>query len=264
MRERAPRQGHSAFTLVEVMIAASLMLVLLTAFYAVAEALKKSQVVSDSRLEARQNLRNCVRRANLFFSQANWMYTAPSATAVNVGSYSCVLPHLNASDPTKYDPGDSLVFAVPVDETHLTDPHLNPVDPADSNTSRADGPDGFCDNRYDVVLLTTRPLQPADSYNPNARQLLLVRWDSRKPPSGSEFLPVTIGLAGLGVPDSVKIFDAYLKPLNQDGFRTNVLLEDSTPAAALIHAEFSYVPQKANSAAQAETYDFVLNARNIF
>lgn len=253
------RRIHAGMSLLEIVIASTLMLVLMTAFYAVAEALKKSQVVSDARVEARQNLRNAMKRTNYFFSQASWLYTGPSVT---INGFACALPRENPSAPGSYLAGDTLAFAVPVDETRLADPHLDPLDPTDAETARIAGKDGFCDNRYDVIVLTTRALQPADSYNPQARQMVFMRWDSVQPTAA--FLPSTINLTSLGDPDNQKIFDAYLKPLSEDGFRTNVLLEDNTPAAAIVHAEFRHVPQKANTPPQEEVFDYTLTARNIF
>lgn len=253
------QRRSTGFSLLEVVIASSLMLILMTAFYAVAEALKKSQVVSDARVEARQNLRNAMKRTNYFFSQASWIYTNGTVT---INGFTCGLPYPDSANPGEYLPGNTLAFAVPVDQTKLDDPHLNPLDPVDATTARSAGKDGFCDNRYDVIVLTTRALQPADSYNPNARQLVLMRWDSVQPPT--PFTPVTIELTTLGDPDNMKVFDCYLKPLADDGFRTEILLEDSTPAAAVVHAEFRFVPQKANSPAQEEVFDYTLTARNIF
>ena len=255
------RRGLS---LLEVIIAASLMLILLTAFYAIAEALKKSQVVSDSRLEARQNLRNAVKLTGFYFSQARFVYTLPNnaSPALSINGYDCLLPQREPADPEVIHAGDSLAFAVPVDQTRLGDPPLDPKNPVAAAGPRIAGADGFCDNRYDIVVLTTRALDPADSYNPNARQLVLMRWDNVAPPT--PFLPVTIDLESLGTPDNLKIFDAYLEPLADDGFRTDLLLEDTVPGAAVVHAQFSYVPHKANSAAQRESYNYTLNARNIF
>lgn len=258
------RRYKRGLSLIEVMIAASLMLILLTAFYAIAEALKKSQVVSDSRLEARQNLRNAVKLTGFYFSQANFVYSLPNPAtpALSINGYSCLLPQREPSDPEVIHPGDSLAFAVPVDQTRLADPHLDPKNPVAAAGPRIAGADGFCDNRYDVVVITTRALDPPDTYNPNARQLVMMRWDGVAPTS--PFLPVTIDLETLGAPSNLKVFDAYLEPLADDGFRTDLLLEDTVPGAVVIHAQFSYTPQKPNSAAQRESYNYVLNARNIF
>lgn len=257
----AQRRG---MTLIEVIIASSLMLILLTAFYAVAEALKKSQVVSDARLEARQNLRNAVRRVQLYFSHSSWLYRSVSGGVKSINGYACILPYPDPGDPENYIAGDTLAFAVPLDLTRLTDPHLNPLDPIDAESDRSPGPDGFHDNRYQIVVFTSRPHEPADSRNADARQLVLMRWDDVRPPIGNEFAPVTIDLESLGQPDHLKIYDAYLKPLADEGFRINYLLEDSVPAAAIIHADFRYIPPKPNSPAQSEEYNYVLNARNIF
>ena len=143
---RFKRRGLS---LLEVIIAASLMLILLTAFYAIAEALKKSQVVSDSRLEARQNLRNAVKLTGFYFSQARFVYTLPNnaAPALSINGYDCLLPQREPADPEVIHAGDSLAFAVPVDQTRLGDPHLDPKNPVAAAGARLPGADGFCDNR---------------------------------------------------------------------------------------------------------------------
>lgn len=244
-------------SLLEVVIASALMLMLLLAFYAVAETLSRSQITSDARLQARQQLRTGVRSFSISTSEATAFY-AGDGDPIVLGSYTCLLPEPNAAGDA-FLPGDTVVVAIPVDETR---PANLGDDPMSSLTTLAPNgsPDGFHDNLYDIVALTSRARDPVDSRNPDARQLILMRWSDVAPVGFGA--PLTINLETLGNPDLLRVFDCYLKPLAEDGFRVNYLARGSVAAAASIHAEYDYKPIKGPN--QAESYEYLFNTRNIF
>lgn len=259
-------QKSRGFTLIEVVIASALMLMLLLAFYAVAEALQRSQLTSDARLEARQALRNAMRAFTVEASAAGHFFEGSGGT-VTLGGLVCKLPAKPVAPATEHTPGDTVVVAVPLDETrpaNITDDpdwQVGAVTLIPFNSSSA-RPDGFPDNRYNIIALTTRPRTPADSRNANARQIVIMRWDRVQPPGTNYLAPATINLAGLGAPAKTRVYDAYVKPLNQDGFRVTYSTKATSPAASNVHVE--YAKQPTQGSLQTETYDFLFNTRNIF
>jgi prepilin-type N-terminal cleavage/methylation domain-containing protein len=249
-------------SLIEVLIASAMMLMLLLAFYAAAESLQRSQITSDARQSARQALRSGIRAFTIATSEATCFYSGATATPINIGGYSCLLPS-RAPSGTDFVAGDTVAVAVPVD---LSRP-VNPADdPASSSTalfpssSSSATPDGFHDNRYNIVVLTTRPTTPVDSRNPNSRQLVVMRWEDRAPVSYGA--PLTINLATLGNPVSERVFDCHLRPLTSDGFRVNYRARGSVAAASTIKAEFDFKPLQGSN--QSEKYEYLFNTRNIF
>lgn len=254
MKRRAPLHGMS---LIEVMLASSLMLMILLAFYAVAESLQRSQMTSDARIESRQALRSAIRSFSLKGTEASYFYSAAKkGDSVTLGGIVCQLPYESSGTPGA---GNSIVVASPRDETRPVDPADDPESPSTALAANGE-PDGFCDNKYDILALATRPTVPDDSRNPGSRQLLLMEWDKQAPVS---FLaPGTINLAKLGKPPRLKVFNTHLKPLNQGGFRVTYGYKGSTPASATIHAEFHYKPLQ--GPVQSESYDFIISTRNIF
>ena len=252
------RASHwRGLSLIEVVIASALMLMLLLAFYAVAETLSRSQITSDARLQARQQLRAGVRSFSISTSEATAFFTG-DGEPIPLGGYLCLLPEPNATGES-FLPGDTVIIAIPVDETR---PANAADDPTSSTTTLAANgtPDGFHDNLYDIVALTSRPTTPADSRTPNSRQLILMRW-SKVAPVGYG-APLTIELEDLGNPILERVFDCYLKPLADDGFRVNYRAKGTVAAAAAIHAEYDYKPIKGPK--QAEGYEYLFNTRNIF
>jgi hypothetical protein len=259
MPKTSHRRHRRGVTMVEVLVGSLLMLMLLVAFYAIAEMLGRSQIASDARLEARQQLRNATRAYALATSQANGYYEATaSSDTTDIGGYTCQLPFFNTSTQL-FEPGDTIAVAVPIDRTRPEDPADDPRDP-DTVLASAGTPDGFPDNKYSVVVLTSRPMTPPDSRNPQARQLVILRWDNLTPVGFQA--PLTIDLETLGTPTVERVFDAYLEPLTSDGFRVNYLRKGSVAAASSIHAEFSYQPRQ--GAVQAESYEYLFNTRNMF
>lgn len=258
---RAPgglRRGRG-MSLLEVMIGAGLMLMLLLAFYGIAEMLSRSQIASDARLEARQQLRSATRAFSLASSQATCFFAATgSGVTTNIGGYTCQLPFYDTTTE-QFQDGDAIAVAVPVDLTRPADPADDPRDP-DTELATGGTPDGFPDNLYTVVVLTSRAMDPPDSRNPNARQLVLMRWDNVAP---AAFLaPLTIDLESLGTPAVERVFDAYLKPLASDGFRVSYQPRGNIGGACTMHAEFSYQPN--DGPVQAESYEYLFNTRNMF
>lgn len=254
------RKRTRGISLLEVMIASALMLMLLFAFYGIAEMISRSRIVTEARLEARQQLRMAVRNFNLEATEGSGFYQG-DGKPIKLGGYTCVLPFYNASTGT-YSNGDTLAVAVPID---VTCPVNQAQDPRLANTKLATGkaahPDGFPDNRYDITVLTTRPMRPANSRNPNARQIVLMRWENVQPATFlAPLTPAT--LAGLGAPRVERVFDSYLKPLDQDGFRVTYERKGSIASASAIHAEYSYKPN--DGPIQAESYEYLFNTRNIF
>ena len=244
-------------SLLEVVIASALMLMLLLAFYAVAETLSRSQITSDARLQARQQLRTGVRAFSISASEATCFY-AGDGNPIVLGGYTCLLPESNLAGDA-FVSGDTVVVAIPVDETRPTNAADDPT--SSSTTLAGKGtPDGFHDNLYDIVALTSRPRQPADSRNPNSRQLILMRWTKVAPTTFGA--PLTINLGNLGTPSLERVFDCYLKPLAEDGFRVNYRAKGTVAAAASIHTEYDYKPTKGPN--QAESYEYLFNTRNIF
>ena len=248
---------NRGLSLLEVIIASAMMLMLLLAFYAIAEMLSRSQITSDARLTARKNLRNCMRFFGVSTSEAHAFYSG-DGNPITIGGYSCLLPEdLNGGN---FKAGDTLAVAVPQDLTRPVNAQFDPTLASTNRyplTSSNAIPDGFHDNYYDIFVLTSRPTTPPDSRNPNSRQLVLMRWDNVIPAAWEA--PLTIDL---GTPDQVKIYDCFLKPLANDGFRVNYQSKGSKAAAAYIHTEYRHQPT--NGPAQAENYEFLFNTRNIF
>jgi hypothetical protein len=244
--------------LIEVMLSSVMMLMLLFAFYGVAEALQRSQLVSDGRVQARQALRNGLRAFQLASAEATAFFPG-NGSAQTIGGYSCRLPAMLASG--SYDSGDTVAVAVPVDISGPADPGDDPRLPSTVlQTGAGAQADGFPDNRYDILVLTTRSRRPADSRNPAARQLVLMRWENVQPVS---FLaPLTIDLQDLGAPVVERVFDTYLKAASEDGFRIGYQSRGGAAAACSIHAGYSYRPRQ--GAAQEETYEALFNTRDIF
>ena len=242
-------------SLIEVIIATGMMLMLLLAFYAVAEMLQRSQIVTDARLEARQQLRSATRNFALATGGASAFFTGTSATPLTINGLSCVLPYVDGSGVLQQ--GNTAALAIPIDAFRPTDSNLDPKFPPRPISGT---PDGFCDGVYDIVVMTTRPTTPADSRNPDSRQIVLMRWSEKEP---SVWLaPLTLDLTSLGPPDSIRYFDAFIEPLAKDGFRVTYQQKGSRPSACLLHAQFSHTGTQGTS--QKEKFDFLFTARNIF
>jgi hypothetical protein len=237
-----------------------LMWMLLLAVYAIAESLERSESVNRARLAPRQALRTGLNRLAVSASGASLFFSGPTdGAAVGVGSYTVNLPYRN--NLNVWQAGDSMTVAVSEDLTRPVDVNADPTNPAtelhdiDSNAA---SPDGFPDQTYTVVLLTTRERQQP-SRTPGARDLLVVRWDQVEPEI--PFQPSSIDLGDLGPPTNLSVYDAFLTPIDEDGFVVSYLDKDNVPNACSISARFRQVPLK-QGPVQEETYNFIFTTRN--
>lgn len=259
---RIAQRQTSGMTLIEVIISASMMFMLLTAFYAIAEMLARSQLTTDARITARQNVRNVMRTFGISASETSYFYEGDGNPIV-LGGYTCMLPS-DVDEDGVYISGDTIAIAVPKDLTRpinsADDPKLAataryPVDSSDAV------PDGYHDNFYDIVVLTSRPTQPNDSRNPDSRQMVLLKWENVVPPIWGAAGTLDLEDDLVGAPLE-RVFDCYLKPLDEDGFRVNYRSKSGVPAAAYIHIDYRQRPL--SGPPQSEDYDFLINTRNIF
>jgi hypothetical protein len=257
------RQGQRRWglSLPEVMLASVLMSMLLLAVYAAAEAIQRSSLMTASRLAPRQAIRSALNRFALVASGARTFYRGPvDGGALAIRGYSCRLPYVE-EDGLTWHAGDSVAVAVPEDFTRPADIAQDPEDPetelVDLESAGAIA-DGFPDHVFRVVLLTTRP-RVGPSRTPGARDLVVLRWDQVAPPIPGS--PESIDLETLGNPSNELVFDAYLRPLDSQGFEVRYLMRDTTPVASAIDARFRSVP--ALGAVQQEDYSFLFTTRNI-
>lgn len=277
-----PRQ--SGFTLIEVLIACLLTPLLMLTAYAILSSIRTNQLVTSGRIEPRQAVRNALNSFGLHASSAT-VFVSGDGTPITLDGISCRLPRVTTS-PLAVQPGDTALVIVPVDLARPTSETLDPTraQVANNNLDYSLGPDGFCDNRYLVLALTTRAKTAAD-YSRNrigtniqdtaSRLLLVMRWDGGasvnhrgiRPPVA--FSASSIDISTLGTPDQVSTYDAYLRPLDLDagtpdqgGFLVSYGLRNSSPASVSIHTEFEYAP--VDGLPQREAQDFTLYTRNIF
>ena len=251
------------FSLLEVLIAAALMSMLLLAIYAIAEMLSRSQIVTEARAEARQAVRTGTNRFIVSGSGAKWFFRGANASeGFTLNGISCRLPWRNTTGT--WVPGDSVAVAVPNDLTRPVNDSLDPLSPTTPLypvTSANARPDGFPDHDYSVVVMTTTEARQdsRSARQEGARDLVVMRWDAVTPATPG--LVSSIDLTRLRAPTSVARYDAFLKPLNQNGFQVNYLEQPGQPVAACrVTANFRNLPRQ--GAAQEESYEFIFTTRN--
>jgi hypothetical protein len=252
---------HAGLSLPEVLIASLLMTMLLLAVYAMAEAIERTSLVTASRIEPRQAIRSAFNRFALVASGARTFYRGPAdGSALTIQGYDCRFPY-QMSSGSGWAAGDSVAVAVPEDFTRPVDLAQDPEDPGTELLELGSAgavADGFPDHTYRVVLLTSR-LRTKASRTPQARDLVVLRWDEVTPPIPHS--PESVDLENLGAPSSENVFDAYLRAADDGGLRVNYLLRDTAPVACDIDARFRRRP--AMGAVQQEDYHFIFTTRNM-
>lgn len=273
----SPRRAGSGYTLVEVLVAVAIIPLLMIVVWSFVRVLHNSQLVTRGRIEPRQNVRNALDRFGLAARSGSFFFTRPTSAPIVLGGLSCRLPVRDASGTIL--PGDTALVAVPVDLGRPYEPSANPLNVARPPLINYSWPpDGFCDNRYFIAALTTRPMTSADYkedrgvrlQNGEVRQIVTMRWDG---PGGRgiqpsvNFSPGSIDITALGPPSYRADYDTFLRPLNttdpvRGGFSVAYGLRGGTPASADIHTEFEYAPIE--GLPQRESRDFTLITRNLF
>lgn len=251
---------RSGFTLVELLLSCALMMMLLLAVYAIAASLERSQVVTNARVEPRQALRLGLNRFAVGASGASYFYQGdPNGATTKVGSFTVNLPYRDSAG--NWRTGSSVVLAVPEDYTRPSDSNADPTNPAtiliDPKSASAK-PDGFPDRDYTILLLTTLE-RSKPSRTKGARELLIARWDHVTP--SLPFQPSKVDLSGLGKPTNMTNYDAFLKPISENGLVISYLVKDDVPTACNILSQFRQVPIK-QGPPQEEAYNFVFTTRN--
>lgn len=86
-----------------------------------------------------------------------------------------------------------------------------------------------------------------------------MRWDDVTPAVPGEVS--SVDLEDLGNPTHVSVYDAFLKPLDEDGFVVNYLEQEGVPISTCrVKASFRHVPTQGST--QEETYEFIFTTRN--
>ncbi len=265
------------FSLIELVVGMMLLGMLSAALYACADMLQKSQLVTSSRVEPRQQLRNAINRFTVFAAGATKFYTGVNATPgthlpITINGYKCNLPYYqppSGSTPGKWHPGDTIAIAVPEDLTRPTDDQVNPIPdrpdqviPLRPLGSSGAIPDGFPDGTHTIVVLTAQ-LRQVESRDAGAQSLVLMRWERVSGPTATPREPDSINLTTLGVPTNIGIFDTSLDQ-GDDGFLVRYLLNDKdTPYASEILATFERTGDSLRPTTQRESYNYTFSTRNL-
>ena len=175
--------SRRGFSLVEVMVAASMSLLLMGVIWAGIKVLRTSTLNVNASQEPRKQLRAALGNLQKDLRQAAYLFPA--------GSYD-----LDNGDkieiPAPGSTGDALAFAIPE----------NSVSPI----------------LYTVVVVYTKPRGKTDINNPKARTLVYLKATGVDPPTSD--LPGEIDLETLPLSGGKKVFDAYLA--DSDGFVTEI------------------------------------------
>lgn len=170
------------FSLIEVLVAASLSLLLMAVIWSALRVLRFATSQISASQEPRKQLRAAL--ANLQNDLRMASYLFPPGT-YKIDGY-------NVDLPVEGTPGTALACAIPEN----SEPPL----------------------LYSVAVIHPVPRTPTDSKNPNAQSLLYYRPSGVDPPVSD--LPGEIDLEHLPKTGTFKVFDAYLRP--KDGFQATI------------------------------------------
>lgn len=261
----------------ELVVGMMLLGMLMAALYSCAEMLHKSQLVTNARVEPRQQLRHALNRFALFSAGATVFYTCDQATPSShqpftINGYECNLPYYqpgSSGNPGVWHEGDSVAIAVPEDLTRPQDDQIHPIPDSPSavinmfpvNHANAI-PDGFPDGTHTVVVLTAQ-LRPEQRRDRDARSLILMSWEQVGGAAATPRQAESIDLEGLGKPDRIAFFDTYLKP-GDEGFLVRYLRNPAdVPYACEIRASFRHTAEALRTVSQEETYNYTFATRNL-
>lgn len=263
--------------MLELVIGMMLLLMLSAALYACAEMLQKSQLVTNARVEPRQQLRNALNRFALYSAGATKFYTGAQSTEaahdpIDINGYDCNLPYYeppSGSNPGIWHTGDTIAIAVPEDLTRPTDDDVNPIPDRPDQVvalhalgSAGAVPDGFPDGTHTIVVLSAQ-LREVQGRDAGARSLVLMRWERVSGPAATPREPESIDLTALGDPTNVATFDTFLKP-GDEGFYVRYLLNaNDVPYAAEVLAAFERTADSMRTVSQEETYNYTFSTRNL-
>ena len=277
MRTLTRKNRPTGFSLIELIVGMMLVSMLLAALYACAQMIQSSQLVTNARVEPRQQLRTAEIRFAVYATGATKFYTGLQSAEedpepLTINGYVCNLPYYEPPDggtPGRWHNGDTIAIAVPEDFSRPTDDEVNPIPerpdqvvPLYPLTSAKAVPDGFPDGTHTIVVLTAQ-LRPVQGRDQGARSLVLMRWERVSGGSLTPREPESINLEALGNPTNVTIFDTFLKP-GEEGFYVRYLINDrDVPYSSEVVASFEHTADALRTVAQEETFHYTFSTRNL-
>lgn len=196
------------FTIAEVMVAAMLFAILMVTSVALMDFISRTGLRVRARSEPRQQIRSLMQNLSQDFRAASYLWTSWSG---------------NLLGQTVTVPNDSLLFAIPQDDT------ANP--------------------EYVVTLVTFRPRSQVDPNNKNVKEAVYHRFQPDRPPA-----PLTPGgLNPLALrPGTQKVFDCYA---------TNYSFA-LAPSRDGVEFKVTFVQAPQRGQVQTETFHTFLTMRN--
>lgn len=170
------------FSIAEVMVAASLALLLMTIIWAAMQVLTATRGNVQASQEPRKQLRAALSNLQSDLRRAAYLFPAG---VYNVDGRTVSIPHPG-------DTGEGLAFAIPENS-------ISPI-------------------LYSVVVVSAQPRVQQDARTPDARSLVYFTSENNDPPLSD--LPGELDLELLPTNGSLKVFDTYLS--GSDGFQVEV------------------------------------------
>lgn len=168
--------------LVEVMIAASLLMLIMTTVYSCFEVIRRHNFTGSARIDSRQTMRGLFDRLALLGRGSSYCFAGFTGTVAGQ-SYTVPVPGNSGTD---------LIIAVP----------MGPTSPVN----------------FRIIALKPVPLSPPDPKNPNARGILWREWTGITATSDNAANIVLTSLPN--PPTSSRVWAAYADPT--DGFRIDI------------------------------------------